>query len=259
MQCAAAKIEPLIATGWQPHHPSWRERFAAMPWPMRVAMAARSCCAISATRSSESALVGAGRSRPWLADDEPASSDPAHLRAVDRAGRSRRTGREVARRAVRRLGARYQRRGCRRCARFDARRHRARGRCLGCCARQHPACDFDRLRHDGFGARSRRECRRQDTMRGADERTGELFSYVDIEERVPLSHPLRLIRRSSTMSLANLMVSSPSCTPTMGDRRLRPPIHAEDVEQPRRQQDITVLATTTNSLKHSSASSISPP
>ena len=27
--CAAAKIEPLIATGRQPHHPSWRERFAA--------------------------------------------------------------------------------------------------------------------------------------------------------------------------------------------------------------------------------------
>ena len=31
-------------------------------------------------------------------------------------------------------------------------------------------------------------------MRGSDERTGELFSYVDIEERVPQNHPLRLIR-----------------------------------------------------------------
>jgi transposase len=31
MQCAAANIEPLIATGRQPHHPSWRERFAAAP------------------------------------------------------------------------------------------------------------------------------------------------------------------------------------------------------------------------------------
>src|SRR5580704_2584964 len=31
MQCAAANIEPLIATGRQPHHPSWRERFAAPP------------------------------------------------------------------------------------------------------------------------------------------------------------------------------------------------------------------------------------
>jgi hypothetical protein len=28
---AAANIEPLIATGRQPHHPSWRERFAAPP------------------------------------------------------------------------------------------------------------------------------------------------------------------------------------------------------------------------------------
>jgi transposase len=31
-------------------------------------------------------------------------------------------------------------------------------------------------------------------MRGSDMRTGELFSYVDIEERVPSHHPLRLIR-----------------------------------------------------------------
>ena len=31
-------------------------------------------------------------------------------------------------------------------------------------------------------------------MRGSDMRTGELFSYVDIEQRVPSSHPLRLIR-----------------------------------------------------------------
>ena len=31
-------------------------------------------------------------------------------------------------------------------------------------------------------------------MRGSDERTGELFSYIDIEERVPENHPLQLIR-----------------------------------------------------------------
>jgi transposase len=36
---------------------------------------------------------------------------------------------------------------------------------------------------------------REGSMRGSDERTGELFSYVDIEERVPQNHPLRLIRR----------------------------------------------------------------
>lgn len=32
-------------------------------------------------------------------------------------------------------------------------------------------------------------------MRGSDMRTGELFSYVDLEKRVPEHHPLRLIRR----------------------------------------------------------------
>ena len=32
-------------------------------------------------------------------------------------------------------------------------------------------------------------------MRGSDRRTGDLFSYVDLEERVPRNHPLRQIRR----------------------------------------------------------------
>jgi transposase len=31
-------------------------------------------------------------------------------------------------------------------------------------------------------------------MRGGDERSGELFSYVDLEDRVPAQHPLRMIR-----------------------------------------------------------------
>ena len=31
-------------------------------------------------------------------------------------------------------------------------------------------------------------------MRGSDQRTGELFSYVDLEKRVPAEHPLRLVR-----------------------------------------------------------------
>jgi transposase len=30
-QCTAAAVEPLIAVGREPHHPSWRERFAAPP------------------------------------------------------------------------------------------------------------------------------------------------------------------------------------------------------------------------------------
>jgi transposase len=31
-------------------------------------------------------------------------------------------------------------------------------------------------------------------MRGSDERSGALFSYVDVEDRVPAGHPLRSIR-----------------------------------------------------------------
>ncbi|MDX8498654.1 IS5/IS1182 family transposase, partial [Mesorhizobium sp. VK4C] len=31
-------------------------------------------------------------------------------------------------------------------------------------------------------------------MRGLDERTGSLFSYVDLEARVRRDHPLRVIR-----------------------------------------------------------------
>src|SRR3954447_9385062 len=41
-------------------------------------------------------------------------------------------------------------------------------------------------------------------MRGSDMRTGELFSYVDIEDRVPSHHPLRLIRRVVNDVLAAL-------------------------------------------------------
>ena len=41
-------------------------------------------------------------------------------------------------------------------------------------------------------------------MRGSDLRTGELFSYVDLEQRVHESHPLRLIRRIVSEVLAAL-------------------------------------------------------
>jgi hypothetical protein len=37
-------------------------------------------------------------------------------------------------------------------------------------------------------------------MRGRDERTGELFSYVDLEARVRADHPLRAIPSLSAMS-----------------------------------------------------------
>ena len=41
-------------------------------------------------------------------------------------------------------------------------------------------------------------------MRGADERSGSLFSYVDLEARVPAGHPLRHIRELVNGSLAAL-------------------------------------------------------
>ena len=41
-------------------------------------------------------------------------------------------------------------------------------------------------------------------MRGTDEASGALFSYVDLDERVPAKHPLRLIRRIVNGALAGL-------------------------------------------------------
>lgn len=41
-------------------------------------------------------------------------------------------------------------------------------------------------------------------MRGGDERSGSLFSYVDIEARVPRSHPLRVIRDLANEALETL-------------------------------------------------------
>ena len=41
-------------------------------------------------------------------------------------------------------------------------------------------------------------------MRGSDAVTGSLFSYVDLEERVPAKHPLRVIREVVNEVLAAL-------------------------------------------------------
>jgi hypothetical protein len=38
-----------------------------------------------------------------------------------------------------------------------------------------------------------RDCNEVHIMRGTDERSGSLFSYVDLETRVPKDHPLRAI------------------------------------------------------------------
>jgi hypothetical protein len=41
-------------------------------------------------------------------------------------------------------------------------------------------------------------------MRGHRERTGSLFSYVSIEKRIPVSHPLRQIRKLADQALDRL-------------------------------------------------------
>ncbi len=41
-------------------------------------------------------------------------------------------------------------------------------------------------------------------LRGADETSGSLFSYVDLEERIPPRHPLRKIRQMVNDALAGL-------------------------------------------------------
>jgi transposase len=41
-------------------------------------------------------------------------------------------------------------------------------------------------------------------MRGSDDRSGTLFSYVDLEERVPGDHPLRVIREIANAALTAL-------------------------------------------------------
>jgi transposase len=43
-------------------------------------------------------------------------------------------------------------------------------------------------------------------MRGTDEASGSLFSYVDLEARVPAGHPLRKIRQIVNDALASLDV-----------------------------------------------------
>ena len=41
-------------------------------------------------------------------------------------------------------------------------------------------------------------------MRGSDRRSGALFSYVDLEARVPAGHPLRTIREIANGALASM-------------------------------------------------------
>ena len=41
-------------------------------------------------------------------------------------------------------------------------------------------------------------------MRGSDQRSGALFSYVNVEDRVPAGHPLRVIRCIANDALASI-------------------------------------------------------
>ena len=41
-------------------------------------------------------------------------------------------------------------------------------------------------------------------MRGTDEATGSLFSYVDLEDRIPARHPLRKVREIVNDALASM-------------------------------------------------------
>lgn len=41
-------------------------------------------------------------------------------------------------------------------------------------------------------------------MRGMDDTSGALFSYVDLEARIPARHPLRKIRQMVNDALASL-------------------------------------------------------
>jgi len=56
-------------------------------------------------------------------------------------------------------------------------------------------------------------------MRGSDKVTGSLFSYVDLEERIPARHPLRKVR-----SVVNdaLRLSSTGCTLARGRPSIAP-------------------------------------
>ena len=41
-------------------------------------------------------------------------------------------------------------------------------------------------------------------MRGEDRTSGALFSYVDVEARIPAKHPLRAMRRLTNAALGEL-------------------------------------------------------
>ena len=61
--CVAANIEPLIATGRQPHHPSWQERFAIAPPARRTPPRSRRWLGGCAHRKAKSFMLCANKLR----------------------------------------------------------------------------------------------------------------------------------------------------------------------------------------------------
>jgi transposase len=59
-------------------------------------------------------------------------------------------------------------------------------------------------------------------MRGSDSRSGSLFSYVDLETRVPSDHPLRVIRSFADEALAGMSARFEACYARTGRPSIAP-------------------------------------
>jgi aromatic ring hydroxylase len=59
-------------------------------------------------------------------------------------------------------------------------------------------------------------------MRGSDTRSGELFSYIDLEQRVPAKHPLRKIRQLVNDVLVSLDAEFAKLYSAFGRGSIRP-------------------------------------
>lgn len=60
-------------------------------------------------------------------------------------------------------------------------------------------------------------------MRGRDERTGELFSYVNLETRMHAVHPLQAIHEMASTALTSLQCEfAPLYAPRMGRPSIAP-------------------------------------